>query len=311
MPDIAWVDTVDVCHLKCPTCYRGVRGMENSARVMPIDMFATIVARLRQDGFGKIGLYNWTEPFLNRRLHEFVAIAKAAGLWISISSTLSLRRIPNLEATLAAGVDSLTVSTSGTDQATHEINHVRANLAYTRENLARVREIIDRCGLSTRVDYRFLRFDYNAHQIPAARDYAERMGFNFDEITGNGDPKSNMFVGIDDEHYVRAVKAGAALPQPSPEESGKSCDLMFDQMAIDCSGDVYLCCAVPNYPSVRIGKFLELTADEILARKFVNPFCRGCTVPRRDRAATEEARLQGMQDLIAKARKANADLVAA
>jgi hypothetical protein len=273
-------------------------------------MFAAIVARLRQDGFGKIGLFNWTEPFLNPRLHEFVAIAKAAGLWVSVSSTLSLRRIPNLEATLAAGLDSLIVSTSGTDQATHEINHVRASLAYTREQLARVREIIDRRGLSTHVAYRFLRFDYNAHQVPAARAYADAMRFGFDEIAGYGDPKSNMFLGIKDDTYVRSIKAGAALPQPSPEESGKSCDLMFDQMAIDCAGDVYLCCAVPNYPSMRLGRFLELSADEILARKFVNPYCRGCTVPRRERKPDEAARLQGMQDLIARARAANAALVA-
>jgi hypothetical protein len=302
VPDIAWVDTLDVCHLQCPTCIRGARGIANSSRTMAIDIFAAIAARLRQDGFGRIGLYNWTEPFLNRRLHEFVAIAKDAGFWVSVSSTLSLRRIPHLEQVLAAGLDSLIVSTSGMDQATHEINHVRANLAWTHEHLHRVREIIDRRGLPLRVDYRFLMFYYNTHQAPAARAYAERLRFIFDQVEGMGDPKQNPLSGVTNETYLHHLKYGAALPQRSPEESGRTCGLMFDQMVIDASGDVYLCCAVPNLPSLRIGKFLELTADEILAKKFVNPFCRVCDMTRRNRSNDETARLQGIEHLIAQAR---------
>ena len=38
--EIAWVDTLDACHLKCPTCIRGVRGMQNSPRKMSLDTFA-------------------------------------------------------------------------------------------------------------------------------------------------------------------------------------------------------------------------------------------------------------------------------
>src|SRR3989442_1198127 len=26
-PDVAWIDTIDVCHLRCPTCIRGVGGL--------------------------------------------------------------------------------------------------------------------------------------------------------------------------------------------------------------------------------------------------------------------------------------------
>src|SRR5262249_21274315 len=78
-PDIAWVDTLDVCHMKCVTCIRGVRGMQNSARKMSLDTFVAVVARLREHGFRRIALFNWTEPFLNRNIEDYVATAKKAG----------------------------------------------------------------------------------------------------------------------------------------------------------------------------------------------------------------------------------------
>src|SRR6516162_7677567 len=124
MPDIAYVDTIDVCHLKCPSCIRGVRTIANTPRKMRLDLFESIVAKLKAANYRKISLYNWTEPFLNRTLEDYVRIIKAAGLVSEISTTLSLRHIDNLEATLVAGIDHIIVSISGARQEVYEINHV-------------------------------------------------------------------------------------------------------------------------------------------------------------------------------------------
>src|SRR6266568_333939 len=288
--EIAWVDTLDACHLKCPTCIRGVRGMQNSPRKMSLDTFAAVVARLREQGFPRIALFNWTEPFLNRNIEDYVAIAKKSRFWVSLSSTLSIPHIDNLEETLAAGLDLLTVSLSGIDQEIYQINHVGGNLKYVMNNLALVRDIIARRALSTRVDLRLLKFDYNAHQEPRIRDYAASMGFHFEPLDGVGHPKSNWLSEYNNERYLREAEAAAG--KPSPEDEGKACELMFNQIAIDCVGDVYICCAMPNYPSLRIGKFLDMTSDEILAAKFLHPFCRACTMPRRERTTAEESRVQ-------------------
>ena len=290
VPDIAWVDTIDVCQLECPTCIRGVRGLANSSRKMPIDVFSAIVLRLHEQGYRRIGLYNWTEPFLNREIQKYVATAKSAGFWVSISSTLSLRHIDNLEQTFAAGLDSLTVSVSGIDQETYQINHAGGDLGHVMNNLQLVRDIRLRNSMSFNVDLRFLKFDYNAGHEQPLRELSERLGFNFDLINATGHPKSDWFKNIDDAYLVKA--AAAAADKPSPEDRGMACELMFRQMTIDCMGDVYVCCAMPTYPSMKIGKFLDLTADEILAAKYVHPFCRACTLPRRERTETEQIRLQ-------------------
>lgn len=288
--NVAWVDTIDVCHLKCPTCIRGVRGMQNTSRKMDLAFFETVAARLRQQGFHRIGFFNWTEPFLNSNLQDYVAAAKRAGFFVLLSSTLSIPHIENLESTFAAGLDQLTVSISGLDQETYQINHVGGDLKYVFNNLNRVREIIDRRALPLHVDVRFLRFYYNGHQAPQIREYAESMRFRFEILDASGDPKTNWMGDHDDARYVREAKMAA--DKPSPEDQGKACELLFNQIAIDCEGDVYLCCCWPNFPSLRIGKFLEMTDDEILVARFFHPFCRACTMPRRERTAAEEARLQ-------------------
>jgi hypothetical protein len=48
---------------------------------------------------------------------------------------------------------------------------------------------------------------------------------------------------------------------------------------------------MPTYPAFRLGRFLEMTPDQILRKKFTHPVCRSCTMPRRDRSEAEEIRL--------------------
>src|SRR6185369_119348 len=102
MPDIAYIDTIDVCHLRCPTCIRGVRGLENTTARLDLEEFGRILERLRQQGYRRVGLFSWTEPFLNPAIETYVERAKTRGFWVCLSSTLSLPRIQNLEATLRA-----------------------------------------------------------------------------------------------------------------------------------------------------------------------------------------------------------------
>jgi MoaA/NifB/PqqE/SkfB family radical SAM enzyme len=289
-PDIAWVDTIDVCHLRCGTCIRGVRGLQNTTGKMSLELFGRIADRLREQGFKRIGLYNWTEPFLNPSIERFVARGKAAGFWVALSTTFSLPKIPNLEASLLAGLDLLTVSVSGFDQKTYEINHVGGVWDQVTANLYRLREIINRHPVRAHIDLRFLKFPYNAHQEPLLRDFARELGIHFEvvEATGNPEPGAQIFPTNDD--LVRGGEQAAGLR--SPEDEGKACELMFNQMAIDYAGNVFLCCAMPNYQAVRLGNFLEMSADEILFTKFTHPTCRGCNLPRRDRSKQDAQRLE-------------------
>jgi hypothetical protein len=46
---LALVDTVDACHLRCPTCIRGVRGLPNTPAKMGLVTFSRILDKLRTE----------------------------------------------------------------------------------------------------------------------------------------------------------------------------------------------------------------------------------------------------------------------
>jgi organic radical activating enzyme len=286
----AHIDIIDVCNLKCPTCTKGVRNLPNSGRKMPFAMFEQIIKKLKDEGYDRVDLFNWTEPFLNKTLHEYVAAVRGLDLGCGLSTTLSLPKINNLEETLVAGLDTILVSMSGLDQETYEINHVGGRLEYVFANLDRIRAIKDQHGLDLRIRVKLIKFSYNAHQESQFRSYAMDRGYEFEVVEGVGDPLNGSFASYDEGYFQNEIsKANEVIT--SPEDRGEACPLLFDQIVIDCAGEVYLCCAMPNYASLRIGPYLQLTADEILLRRYTHSFCRVCTMPRRQANASDQQRL--------------------
>ncbi len=79
--------------------------MESTPDVMDIGLFDKIITKADSDGFTMIAFYNWTEPFLNRNLAEYVKIVKRhnPALACVLSSNLSIPSIPHLEAVLSGG----------------------------------------------------------------------------------------------------------------------------------------------------------------------------------------------------------------
>jgi len=112
---LLYVDVLDACHLKCPTCVRGVRAFASTSTQMPLEQFRQIVAKGKSEGAHRVDLFNWTEPFLYRNIHEYVAAVKELGLPCGMSSTLSIKTIRGFAETLK-NLDMLTISMSGFEQ---------------------------------------------------------------------------------------------------------------------------------------------------------------------------------------------------
>src|SRR5580704_4543982 len=247
---IAYVDTIDVCNLKCPTCIRGLRGMPNSGKKMTLEQFDRIVGKVASEGYKTVGLFDWTEPFLNQNLHEYISIVKRHDLWCIVSTNFSLRRIPGLEAALRSGIDHLIVSVSGFEQEVYEVNHVAGDIAYVKDNLRRASEIKARQAAPVLIVLRFLKFSYNHDEEEKLKRFASGLGIEFEVIEGVGDPmhpepiRSNEWV----EGVLRSYRGERPYDQP-----GKVCPLIFGEIPMDYSGKVYLCCAYPSHDALAVG----------------------------------------------------------
>lgn len=291
MPYIAYIDPIDACHLKCPTCIRGARGMKNTSGKAPLDLFKSLAEKAKSEGYEGIGIYSWSEPFLNLTLHEYVQAVHDLGVRSEISTTLSIRRIPNLERVLCAGLSDMVVSISGSDQEMYQRNHAGATLDYVYDNLLLAREIIDRNKLSTNIRLRFLRFHYNASAESILKEKADALGFIFEPVDAGGNPDlgPQQMLYQTKEYFQSKVAEG--VQKTSDQDGAQVCPLIFDQLAINPAGDAHLCCAFPNVDELKIGPYLEMSESELLLKRVNHPFCKTCWIPPRAANQSDRDRL--------------------
>ena len=286
---ILYVDVLDACNLRCRTCVRGLRSLKNSSRRMPLDKFEQIIKKAASDGFDSIQLFNWTEPFLLDDLHRYASIVRRYGLPCICSSNLSIEHIRNFREALAS-IDVLVVSVSGLDQEVYEVNHAGGSIELVKKNLRIIADLKRDGGIDTHVVLKLIRFDYNRDQETKLKDYAMSLGIEFAVSEGSGHPITGDLGPFTEEYaweQLRCFDAGRFI-----EHRGEVCAQVFDNVALDVDGDVFLCCARPNYGVFRVGPYLELSMSEILITRYSHPMCHPCGFQRREATASEKQALR-------------------
>jgi organic radical activating enzyme len=288
------IDIIDKCNLRCPTCARGTRLIKNSQKSMSIDLFKKIVEKAKEEGYDCISIFNWTEPFLAKNLPDYVSAVKAFGLNCNVSSNLSLnprKYFDTIERTLRAGIDHLTVSVSGYSQAVYEINHIGGTLSWVKENLERIGQLSREGIIGARIVLRLIEFDYNVREGQVLKDYANSLGVEFEVIEGSGHPNNPVTSQVAEENFLNRLKYFTC--SSIYEKNGEICSLIPETVSIDSEGDVYLCCANPNYSCLRIGPYLEKSKEDLLLRRYTHPICLSCGFPRRKATETDFRLLVG------------------
>lgn len=289
-----YIDIIDKCNLRCPTCARGAQLLKNSAKSMSIDLFKKIIGKAKGEGYNLIGIYNWTEPFLARALPEYISVVKGFGLCCEVSSNLSLNPLKyfsTIEQSLVAGLDRLVVSVSGYSQTVYEINHVGGNISWVKENLEHVSQLRREGIISTRVFLRLIKFDYNIEEEPVLKEYANSLGIDFEVLDGAGRPDSPVSLYASEEYFIKRLKNSSH--SEIYERKEEICPLIMDTVSIDTEGNVYICCAYPNYSSLRIGPYLEIPGDDILLKRYTHPICISCAFPKRKATESDYKTLVG------------------
>ena len=270
------IDLVDSCQLKCPCCSRGVRAMANSKKYMQVEKFMQVCYNVKQHNFKKVALYNWSEPFIKSDLEEYIKVFRSIvgdDVYLSISSNLSLKKMPHLKNVLLSGANELLVSVSGFFQTTHEIYHKGSKIDVVKKHLEHIASFINET--KTQIFVKYLNFGYNKNELPLFEEYSYKLGLNFTSTTGYGSPlrlheqptlefyekkiKDHLYGKFDINKYQKGIK-------------------MFcnASLCINCDADVYLCCRYPNLKQFKLGNYLENNIKQIIEARQLHPFCTRC-----------------------------------
>lgn len=165
-------EVASVCNLRCPQCWIGLRWIDRGAinKFMPMDLFHKVCDEVR--GCVKhVYLHLWGEPTLHpqlsemiRRVKEFATVDLAThGLFVDEANVDDLVKC-----------DTLSVSIDGIDQETYEKYRVGGKLERAMQGM---RLLASRAP--GRVNWTFVVFKHNEHQLDAAKTLARALGVNF------------------------------------------------------------------------------------------------------------------------------------
>jgi len=163
------LETSGVCNLRCPQCWTGLRWIDRDKHIMEMDLFEKIVSEA--SAFVRhTYLHLWGEPTLNKNLPQMIRQVKA---FSTVDVATHGLFIDEEMAEALAECDTLSVSIDGIDQETYEKYRVGGSL---EKAMAGLRLLIKTCA--HKVNWTFVVFKDNEHQLPAAQQIADEIGAN-------------------------------------------------------------------------------------------------------------------------------------
>jgi len=274
-PYMLIIDPLNVCNLKCPLCPtgRGELPLENGR--MKFDRFENLIDQIAPHTL-KIMLYNWGEPFLHKDILKFIRHAHDHRISTALSSNLNfLPKDGGAEGIVEAGLDDMIISCDGLSQKTYEKYRVGGNVKTVFQNMREVARAKKRLGKKNPViEFQFLVFEHNEHEIPRVEKMARKYGADFVRIMppfiGENeagikparDPEYRKHYNPEDDLKPDVFVPDADLTALAEENKPPlSCFWPWRSMVINWNGEIDPCC-FKNYHR-QFGNVFETPFDQI------------------------------------------------
>lgn len=179
-PFILFLEVNNVCNLHCPFCLTGKRKSGGRPiRNMSFDEMKRIIEPV-EDVLYFIQLYNWGEPLINKDLFKFVEYARSKKIFTMASSNMNFTR-PNLpEQIIDSGLDYFIAAIDGFSPQTYSLYRRGGDFIKAKKNLEAILELKKANKAKTPyVEWQYVVFKHNQHEIEAAREFANDIGVDF------------------------------------------------------------------------------------------------------------------------------------
>lgn len=225
-------DPGNICNLRCPGCHTGIKHHEvMRPSFMKYDDFTTMFDPVKDYALS-IALYNWGEPFLNKRLFDIIAYAGENKVGTTLHSNFNHFSEDMASEVIRSGLTHLYLSIDGATQDVYSQYRVKGNIHHVMDNIkmlvARKKEAGSHLPFIT---WKYLKFPHNAHEVEQARTLAKEIGVtNFEVFDAN--PKVRDIYDQADE-YLQKPEMFKTLT--------KSCQSLWSSVYIGPDGTVFPC----------------------------------------------------------------------
>lgn len=174
-PYYYFVDPCSYCNLRCPLCATGNGANELAPGMMSLRDYEAILDKIAPYA-AEIALHRWGEPLLNPEIFALIAATRRRGIPPTLSSNLNVHIDRLGERLVESGLDRLIVSLDGATQDIYAQYRVRGDIDLALANVRAIVEAKRRLRRATPVvEWQFIVFRHNEHQLDAARALAKQL----------------------------------------------------------------------------------------------------------------------------------------
>ncbi len=240
------IDICNVCNLRCPLCPTGNDTLGRLQGIMRFDEYRQILDKVKRYAL-VVSLYNHGEPFLNKDIFEIIEYTAHNNITTQVSSNFNWPIPVDPRAIVRSGLEYITVSLDGVTQESYRQYRVGGDITEVFENmralLAARKELRSKTPF---VEWQFVVFKHNEHEIDQARELAARWGVDLIRFVAPGiQPESMGDRDLRDKWMPKDPLFLERDPAIAAERGylyDRTCFYLYRCMAIYHGGGVTPCC---------------------------------------------------------------------
>ena len=281
------IDIVGTCNLRCPSCPVGNYAEASPKGLMSFDMYQAILQKISLEHPGEnvfIDLYNWGEPGLHKQLGEIIRITKSFHFGVGISTNLNV--FPDMKTMVKESPSYLRISLSGYFNATYQQTHRRGDINLVKSNMHLLRYWIDQLKSDTivQVGFHIYRDNFDV-DFTKMQQLCDDLGFIFAPTLAALMPAEKAVKEVDgellpnDEEIISKLVISTLKRVEILGEARKKyrdCQYRTVRTTINFDGSVPLCCATFEEAQIIAKNFLDISRQDIQAKKYAHGFCKKC-----------------------------------
>lgn len=245
------VDPCDVCSLKCPLCVQTTDPNGRHRRFISSEHVEQIASEL-QNELLRVDLFSWGEPLLHPQFSAIVKSFSLRNVYTRTSTHLSLTRNFDPEMIVGSGLRYLVASIDGATQSVYEQYRRGGQIDVVLRNAEALATARERARTPFPIlDWQFLAFQHNQHEIEGAAALARNVGF---DVYRYGGARGNLADRIREksaENYSRSSKLLLPGDHPLSEYTQQGmlknpaeyegCRWLWGKLAIHADGGMAPC----------------------------------------------------------------------
>lgn len=277
------------CNARCYFCDTGNKSRNPHRKSMDVGLFEKVIDHGVQlgmiDNETYINLFDRGEPSLHPKISEIIRILESRRLLYKISSNCGF--IPRLnDDVMLNGLSQFIISMPGFSQESYDKIH-RLPFEKVKSNIDIILAEYKRRGFRGDTVMSLHTYRFNTHELLPAQEFCNERGIIFSPyfaFFADSQMSMHFSQGTLDESAMRRAESELFLDKLTQQIKNSPKNYwcpQYDRVTVNELGELVLCCGAPRVGNdyaegFVLGNFIDLTAEQVMARKLSASVCEGC-----------------------------------